>query len=280
MDTTIIAIILGALGFMASIISIVYARQQTKSAKEQVKLLKQEAEKKKNLHKASDDILRAIELIKKSWKVRRLDTLNSFQDKILVFIHDKKIEKLNLKIICEPLHLSTQLNEDIVITSEEMLMEKMKLWADEKIEIKGKFKVSTKPYIGFCERIITPIKDNTYVNVETNFIDVTDLIKEVQCYFIADKIIRSHEDLVRTFDSEYLDENNEELAILIANIINPASGEYELSFSIDESSSEMRKKIENHWFKFDIIDIVRMLMCSKQLEKIIAVQSKIFEMSQ
>jgi hypothetical protein len=47
MDTVTITGIIGVLGFITSIISIIYARQQTKSAKEQVRLLREESEKKK-----------------------------------------------------------------------------------------------------------------------------------------------------------------------------------------------------------------------------------------
>lgn len=269
MDSTTIASILGVLGFITSILSIIYARQQTQSAKEQVKFLREESEKKKNLQKASKEILEAIEIMKKSWKVRQLKTLNTFRDEILSYMHDTKTEKLTLKIMSEPLHLSTKPDEDVVITNEEMLFNKMKLWADEKIEIKGQFKINVKPH------------DTSHF--QTEFIDITDLLKEVQSYFVAQKMIKAHADAVRSFDNGingYLDENENELEILVANVYSPTSEERELTFSISNSSLEMLQKLSFNWFHFDMIADLRELICGDELDKIVSVQSKIFELAQ
>jgi hypothetical protein len=180
-------------------------------------------------------------------------------------MHDKKAEKLTIKIMPEPLYLSTKPDEEVVITSEEMLMDKMKLWADEKIEIKGQFKINIKPQI---------------INFETELIDINDLLKEIQAYFLAQKIIKVHEDLVRSFDNGYLDEYEENLACLISNVYSPISEEHELTFSLDNSSLQMLQKLSFEWFRFDMIEIVRQLVCGEECDKIISVQSKIFEMSQ
>jgi hypothetical protein len=184
-------------------------------------------------------------------------------------MHDTKTEKLTIKIMPEPLHLSIKPNEEIVISSEEMLFDKMKLWADEKIEIKGQFKINVKPH--------------DITNFQTEFIDITDLLKETQAYFIAQKMIKAHEDAVRSFDNGYncyLDENERELEILVANVYNPICEEHELIFSIDNTSLEMLQILSSRWFRFDIIEDVRELICGEELDRIASVQSKIFEMTQ
>jgi hypothetical protein len=166
-----------------------------------------------------------------------------------------------LRISPEPLTLLINPNEEVVITSKEMLVDKLKSWADEKIVIKAQFKIKISYF-------------------EPEFIDMTEILKEIQSYFLADKMLKPYQDLINTFDNAVFDDFEEYLRALAYNVYEPISKEHELAFSIDESSLQMYQKLNAELWDNALYDQVRGYLCIDDCEKLIIVQRKIFELAQ
>lgn len=265
MDTgTIIGLIALAVSILGTMLSFFYTRRRTKIMEEQLKIVREQAERKKTFEEASKSIRQAISIIK-----RYTDDPDYFvfapldlsKDDILGYMHDNKVKTLKL-------HIKPQSLTVISLDGEHLV--NIKTFGDLIETIKSR--VESRGYdAGFFEFTCDP---NILQNEGIDLVDALHAIKEL---YRAHGIMESYANLIDAFDSTILNDLKQTIEALLKLIFKSLMSEHEIIFSSTDKSAKILLKLQNEICSLGSIQkFLRKLsdeICDRRLS---AIQKEIF----
>lgn len=249
-----ISITLSIIALIFSLFNIYYTRKRTK-------IVDTEAKKRQKFEETSEVIRKVIRRIKESVDFKDFSnvSLDLAKDEIVSYIHDNKLEKLELKIKPKYFELSVEESSSRSTTKNlETLKKAVKTLHSENRTGLVNFNFDCEPDI-----------------IESKFVELVGPFSNIHDLYLSAEMLLPYKSVIEAFDISILDELEERIDDILKVIFESLMSEHQFTFDSTKSSQFILHELERKLLDLDSVHI-HLIELSNICERLVVIQKEIF----